>query len=84
MSEDRLLRPLVHDPAVRAGLGDARLALVEHAHRLLDRGGAVHCVVGRLPQAVDLAGQLGAHSTCSRIAAAWAHSSSVGTSAMRT
>jgi hypothetical protein len=77
VEEDRLLRPLVDDPAVLARLRDAELAAVEQLDRLLDGRGVE---LAALPQLVDALAQ--AHgSTSSRIAAALAHSSSVGTSA---
>ena len=39
VEKDRLLRPLVDDPAVVARLGHPELPGVEQAHRLLDRRG---------------------------------------------
>ena len=80
VEEDRLLRPLVHAPAVRAGLGDPQRSAVEEGYCFLDRAGVE---LATLPQSVDRLPQA-AHSTSSRISAARAHSSSVGTSAYRT
>ena len=77
VEEDRLLRPLVDDPAVVARLGDPELATVEQVDRLLDR---LRLDLTALPQLLDPL--LEAHQrTSSRIAAARAQSSSVGTSA---
>src|SRR6188472_2703092 len=77
VEKDCLLRPFVHDPAVLAAFGDAKLSAVEQRDRLLDR---LRIERAALPKLVDLLAQL-AHSTSSRMAAARAHSSSVATSA---
>ncbi len=77
VEEDRLLRPLVHDPAVGPGLGDTKLAPVEQVDRLLDRPGVE---LAALPHGLDRLAERH-QRTSSRIAAARAHSSSVGTSA---
>ena len=50
VEEDRLLRPLVDDPPVRAGLGNAQLAPVEQVDRLFDRLGLDASLV---PELVD-------------------------------
>ena len=76
VEEDRLLRPLVHDPAVGAGLGDPHLAAVEEVDRLLD---GLCLELAGFPHLLDSLREPSQHILQHRDRPT--HSSSVGTSA---